>query len=97
MTICHATGSKSHPFVVISPSSSGVFHGHMGHQVQEDVVPTFTFNGLTLSQNWSAQGQRDADSPCVHECLDGDAAADYDHHDRRSNAAVITTAADDSS
>jgi hypothetical protein len=57
VTICHATGSSSHPFVVISPSSSGVFHGHMGHQDVRDVVPTFTYGGQTLSLNWTAQSQ----------------------------------------
>src|SRR3954451_15058267 len=39
VTICHATGSASHPFVVISPSASGVFHGHLGHQDARDIVP----------------------------------------------------------
>jgi len=57
VTICHATGSASHPFVMISPSASGVFHGHMGHQDGRDIIPPFTYNGQTYSQNWTASGQ----------------------------------------
>src|SRR4051795_2730846 len=57
VTICHATGSASHPFVVISPSASGVFHGHLGHQDGRDIVPAFTWNGTVYSQNWTAAGQ----------------------------------------
>src|SRR5690349_18861246 len=30
--ICHATGSKKHPFVVINPANPGVQNGHAGHQ-----------------------------------------------------------------
>jgi len=58
VTICHATGSSAHPFVVISPSASGVFHGHMGHQDVRDIVPTFTFGGQKLSLNWTAQSNQ---------------------------------------
>ena len=89
MTICHATGWKSHPFVVISPVSSGVFHGHMGHQVQEDVVPTFTFNGLTLSQNWSAQGHAMLKSGCTSASTETQPPTTTTT--TTSNAAVITT------
>jgi hypothetical protein len=89
VTICHATGSKSHPFVVISPASSGVFHGHMGHQVQEDVVPTFTFNGLTLSQNLTAQGQTMLNSGCTSASTETESSTTTTA--TTSNAAVITT------
>lgn len=56
VTICHATGSATNPYVRITPSASGVFHGHMGggHQNGEDIIPTFTYNGQTHSQNWPA-------------------------------------------
>jgi hypothetical protein len=56
-TICHATGSSKNPFVVITPSVSGVFHGHIGHQGDEDIVPPFVYKGVTYSQNWDAEGQ----------------------------------------
>ena len=56
-TICHATGSGSNPFVRITPSVSGVFHGHIGHQGDEDIIPPFVYKGTTYSQNWDAEGQ----------------------------------------
>jgi hypothetical protein len=66
-TICHATGSTTHPFVVISPSTSGVFHGHLSHQDKRDVAPTFQYNGMTLSQNWNAQAPVSLSSACAAE------------------------------
>jgi hypothetical protein len=59
VTICHATGSATNPFVVITPSASGVYHGHLGssHQDGRDIIPPFTYNGQTYSQNWDAEGQ----------------------------------------
>jgi hypothetical protein len=40
ITICHATGSETNPFVVITISENGL-HGHAraGHQNDEDVIP----------------------------------------------------------
>jgi hypothetical protein len=64
VTICHATGSSSHPFVVISPSASGVFHGHLGHQDSRDIVPAFVWRGQTYSQNWDAAGQTMFNAGC---------------------------------
>ncbi len=55
VTICHATGSKSNPFVQIAPSVSGVFHGHPHHG--DDIIPPFEFEGQTYSLNWDAEGQ----------------------------------------
>ena len=43
--------------MVITPSVSGVFHGHLGHQGDEDIVPPFVYKGTTYSQNWDAAGQ----------------------------------------
>jgi hypothetical protein len=57
VTICHATGSASNPFVMITPSASGVVHGHLGHQDSRDIVPVFTYKGVTYSQNWDVAGQ----------------------------------------
>lgn len=56
-TICHATGSSTNPYVMITPSVSGVFHGHIGHQGGEDIIPPFTYKGASYSQNWDAAGQ----------------------------------------
>ena len=57
VTICHATGSDSNPYVLQSPAASGVVHGHMGHQGGQDIVPPFEYKGQTYSQNWDATGQ----------------------------------------
>jgi hypothetical protein len=64
VTICHATGSAAHPYVTISPSASGVFHGHLGHQDGRDIVPAFVWQGQTLSQNWDAAGQTTFTAGC---------------------------------
>ena len=57
VTICHATGSRTNPYVIISPSVAGIVNGHLKHQDQRDVVPPFTFRGQTYSQDWNAAGQ----------------------------------------
>ena len=57
VTVCHATGSARHPFVMISPSAAGVVNGHLNHQDQRDVVPPFTFRGQLYAQNWTSAGQ----------------------------------------
>ena len=58
VTICHATGSKTNPYVKISPSVAGILNGHLKHQDHRDVVPPFTFRGQTYpGQNWTADGQ----------------------------------------
>jgi hypothetical protein len=43
VTICHATGSTSNPFVQITPSKIGVVNGHLNHQDAADIVPAFTY------------------------------------------------------
>lgn len=65
VTICHATGSASHPFVEISPAAAGVYNGHMGHQDARDIIPPFTWNGMTVSQNWDDSGKAIYDAGCV--------------------------------
>jgi hypothetical protein len=49
--MCHATGSASNPFVLISPSASGAYHGHWSHH-GGDIIPPFEFQGRTYSLNW---------------------------------------------
>jgi hypothetical protein len=66
VTICHATGSAKNPFVKITPSASGVFHGHLGHQDGRDIIPPFTYKGQTYSQNWPS-GQALFDNGCEED------------------------------
>jgi hypothetical protein len=79
-TICHATGSESNPFVVITPAKAGVYNGHLAtssggqagadHQDAEDIIPPFQYdadrNGTaeTYSQNWDAEGQAIFNADC---------------------------------
>jgi hypothetical protein len=65
VTICHATGSVTHPYVRISPSVAGVVHGHLTHQDHRDVVPEFVYRGRRYSQNWTADGQTFLAGGCV--------------------------------
>lgn len=59
VTICHATGSESNPYVQISPDAEGVISGHVGagHQNGEDIIPPFDYyaDGVLThfaGQNW---------------------------------------------
>jgi len=69
VTICHATGSQSNPFVVITPNANGVVSGHMAHQDQRDIIPPFDYNdhGTTkhfTGQNFDANGQAIFNNGC---------------------------------
>jgi len=70
VTICHRTGSHHNPYVVISPSAAGVYHGHYSQHNEHavfpntgsdgkwgDIIPPFQYNGATHSLNWNADGQ----------------------------------------
>ena len=64
VTICHATGSKTNPYVVITPDASGVIDGHYAHQDHRDIIPAFDYVGKDKvvhhfpGQNWTAEGRR---------------------------------------
>ncbi len=58
VTICHRTGSASNPYIIISPDVEGVVNGHLDHEqtgngLGGDIIPVFTFNGVTYSKNLS--------------------------------------------
>jgi hypothetical protein len=70
VTICHRTGSHHNPYVLISPSASGVYHGHYSQHNEPavfpntasdgkwgDIIPPFQYQGVTYSLNWNAAGQ----------------------------------------
>jgi hypothetical protein len=70
VTLCHATGSVSHPFEEITIANAAAFNGHLGsgngdHQNAEDIIPPFTYKGQVYSQNWDAAGQATHHNNCV--------------------------------
>jgi hypothetical protein len=70
VTICHATGSATNPFVVISPNANGVINGHYAHQDNRDIIPSFSYksHGVTKTfagQNLGNGGQAILDNGCV--------------------------------
>lgn len=65
VTICHATGSTTNPYVVITPSAAGVLDGHYAHQDQRDIIPPFTLRGQSYpGHNWSSTGRAIYDNGC---------------------------------
>lgn len=63
ITLCHATGSESNPFVQITVSPEGAYNGHIDHQDVEDIIPPFEFQGQMYSQNWPS-GQAILENGC---------------------------------
>ena len=49
VTLCHATGSETNPYVQITVAAAAAYNGHLGadHQGGEDIIPEFTFRGET--------------------------------------------------
>lgn len=47
ITICHATGSESKPYEIITVAAAAVVAGHLGldHQNGEDIIPQFVYGG----------------------------------------------------
>jgi hypothetical protein len=65
VTICHATGSESNPYVVNTPAKAGVVNAHIDHQHDEDIIPPFEYQGQTYEQNWDAEGQAIHEAGCT--------------------------------
>jgi hypothetical protein len=71
VSLCHATGSASNPYELITVNAAGAYNGHLGigpgqeHQGSEDIIPPFTFDGQQYSQNWDAEGQAIFEAGCV--------------------------------
>jgi len=62
VTICHATGSATNPYVVITPSAAGVYSGHYRQHDdlgQGDIIPQFTYNGVTYAAKNGGQAAID--------------------------------------
>lgn len=56
ITICHATASVTNPYVNETIAAQAVVAAHIDHQHTEDIIPEFTLDGVTYSQNLDAQG-----------------------------------------
>lgn len=72
--ICHATASRTNPYVQNAPNASGTLNGHTGHTGPlyvvggpagwGDIIPPFTFNGTTYpGMNWPS-GKAIFDNGC---------------------------------
>lgn len=71
VTICHATGSQSNPYVVNTPNANGDVSGHAGnsHQDGRDIIPPFEYNDggetkMFPGQNWDAEHQAIYNNDC---------------------------------
>jgi len=61
VTLCHATGSATNPYVQITTSPQGALNGHAKKHA-EDVIPPF--DDLPDGKNWTSQGQALAANTC---------------------------------
>ncbi|WP_407709601.1 hypothetical protein ACJJV6_19470 [Arthrobacter nitrophenolicus] len=66
ISICHATGSETNPYVVITIALQGL-NGHAGahHQHAEDIIPPNDGKVMPAGQNWTAEGQATWNNDCV--------------------------------
>lgn len=70
VTYCHATGSATNPFVVITTDEIAVVMGHQNHQNEEDVIPPFAWalpnqSGFFPGLNWGPGSEEFIASGCV--------------------------------
>jgi hypothetical protein len=91
VTICHATppDTAANGYVMISPSASGVYHGHLKEHAA-DIIPPFLYSGLTYSLNWDATGQAIFNNGCVAPSTSSTGAST---HSSRSEKAQVAAAA----
>ena len=64
VTLCHATGSATNPYVKITVAAPAAY-AHTRHQGERDIVPAFTHRGVSYSRNWDAAGRAAYDNDCV--------------------------------
>jgi|GEM_PF-3491469 len=64
VTLCHATGSSTNPYVQITVSAAGAYNGHYS-QHANDIIPAFTYNGQSYSAlNMTAANQAIFNNGC---------------------------------
>lgn len=67
VTLCHATGSSTNPYVRITVNANGAVNGHDKHS--RDIIPPFTYKSKGQQKNysgknWSAEGQAIFNNGC---------------------------------
>jgi hypothetical protein len=62
VTLCHATGSSTNPYVLITVDYHALKNGHTA--AKGDIIPPTTINGVTYSGNWDANGQAIFNNGC---------------------------------
>jgi hypothetical protein len=68
VTICHALGGGAErEYEVITAAAAAIYNGHYGptHQDGRDIIPPFTYQDGTYSQNWDAEGQATFENGCI--------------------------------
>lgn len=59
VTLCHATGSATNPYVQITVSAAGAYSGHFLQHADlglGDIIPPSTYGTHHFSLNWDAAG-----------------------------------------
>lgn len=62
VTLCHATGSSTNPYVMITVDYHALKNGHTAEK--GDIIPPTTIHGVTYSGNWDANGQAIFNNGC---------------------------------
>ena len=62
VTLCHATGSSTNPYVLITVDYHALKAGHTADK--GDIIPPTTIEGVTYSANWTAAGQAIFNNGC---------------------------------
>lgn len=58
VTICHATGSQTNPYVSVTASGNGIYNGHIAHQHGNDIIPQFTIASGPHAGTYGPQGDQ---------------------------------------
>lgn len=58
VTICHATGSSTNPYVSVTASGNGIYSGHIAHQHGNDIIPQFTIASGPHAGTYGPQGDQ---------------------------------------
>jgi len=77
VTLCHATDSRTNPYVQITVAAAGAYNGHytqhtgplfpsMGEDGKwGDIIPPFNYQDNSYSLNWTSQGQAIFNNGCA--------------------------------